>query len=197
MKHQISFRWVVLSFSFVLMLNACKKNANEEAPSSDYFLKASIKGQNYERNEDVTFNSFQYTNQDGCITGKSYTMSNINQINVSLFSFDLNIFHFENTSSFNGSSTGSYNVYDYLGTPCNLGLVVDLEDESFSSFSQRQCKLQTGSLVNNITKISKVSETSTDMKYNIEGNFSCNFKNFSNVIIPVTGSYRTWILVEK
>lgn len=197
MKSQFNFRWITLFFSSIVLLSACKKNGNDETASSDYFLKVSIKGQNYEKNEDISFNIFQVTSQTGCVAGKPYSMSNINQIDVSAYFFDLFIFHFENAASFTGSKTGSYNIYDYNGTPCNLGLVVALDDESFPSFSQKECTLQTGSLVNNITKLTKVSETSTDIKYNIEGNFSCNFKNFSNVLIPVTGSYRTWIQVDK
>ncbi len=186
---------IFLIISSVYLLFGCQQN-NPQPNTSSYFLNATINGNSYSRNE---VNGFQYTNQQGCVNGKTYEMANVSQIDVASYFLDLNIHHYQNYSDFLVSVPGSHTLYNdpfNTSSTCNLDLIINLDDKQFSGTSQI-CTLQTNSLTNNITSIVKVSETSTDVKYDIEGNFSCNFKNTNNVSIPVNGNYKTWINVLK
>jgi hypothetical protein len=74
---------------------------------------------------------------------------------------------------------------------CNFDISVGLQQNN------KECTLQNTSKVNNITSVSKASETSSYILYKVSGNFSCNFKNSSNVIIPVSGTYTTYVQAFK
>jgi len=193
-------RKVFLTFAVVFLLiifNSCKKSDTTSSRSQNYFLTATINGQPYTVNE-VT--GFDFSDRSGCITNKRYQTSVISQIDVAAYFLDVYIHHYQNYADFNGTSSGPYSIFeDIIGSvdnACNMDLAIALDDNAFS-FPGSSCALQTNSLVNNITNVTRVSETSTDVKYDVEGNFSCNFKNNNNVVIPVTGSYKTYFEVLK
>lgn len=190
-------KYLFLLSILMVSLVSCKKDEIAR-PASGYFLKANIGGQDYQVTDQQMFNTFQYTDEDGCISTKRYTYANISQIETTNFFFDLYIKHYEKEVDFMGSQTGRKDVHsdlDDVGTICNLDLTVLYQNKAdlqwYLPTNQRPINV-------NVTKITKTAETSTYVKYDIEGDFDFQLLlgNTTNYI-PVTGTYRTWIEVLK
>lgn len=177
-------------------LASCTKDAARQP--SGYYLDLTVDGQQYSVTDQMMFNGFQYEDQEGCLPTKPYMLSNITQVDHSRLFFDLNLITYENDVDFNGSTTGqkSINFDEDSEELCNLGLYMDLEFSSepwvFYYISN------THPHQSNITRITRVSETSLYVKYDIEGNFSGQMQaDGSSRIVPVSGEYRTFIEVLK
>jgi hypothetical protein len=189
MKQLLHINILVLA---AIMLNSCIKLNTDRPSSGNYFLEISINGQSLGRVDEVY--GFFLRNQDGCVSGKSYSTSNISQIDKPAYFIDVFIHHLENDSDFRGTATGGRTIHGYDGifatNMCNMDLVVALEDKAFST-GNSDCELLSTGITNNITSINQVSQTVNGTKYDVEGNFTCRFRNPSNTILNVSGNYRT------
>ncbi len=181
-------RYLLTSLIFCFGLAACSKSSNNNS-NYQYYLNAYIQNVKYTTNSVSTFG---LPNQQGCVAGKSYSLTNIGQINVDAYYLDCYIKHYANNVDFAPTKPGSHRIYDgglLLTTAnCNFDLVIGLVDNSIPSLFNNTV-LQPTNIVNNITKIAAKDSTATYVSYVITGNFSCNFKNTNNTIIPVVGTY--------
>jgi hypothetical protein len=167
---------------------ACSK-PDDATTNYDYFLNAYINNVKFTTN---TVAAFVQPNQLGCVANKTYTLTNVGQINVDSFFLDVYLKHYSKYADFSAIKPGAHKIYDggqlLSATPCNCDLVIGLVDNSIPSIYNNTI-LQSTNIVNNITAITKKDSTTAAYTYLITGNFSCNFKNTNNVSIPVVGSY--------
>lgn len=173
---------------FSVALAACGKTSDNNV-SSPYFLNAYIQNVKYSTS---SVSTFVLPNQQGCVSNKSYNITNIGQINVDAYYLDCYIKHYTNNLDFAPIKPGAHRIFDgglLLSTGgCNADLVIGLIDNSIPSLFSNTV-LAPANVVNNITSITKKDSTATYVTYIVKGNFSCNFKNTNNVVIPVVGSY--------
>jgi hypothetical protein len=188
-------RSLLTSLIFCLILFGCGKS--KDTGNYQYYLNAYIKNIKYSTN---SVSTFELTNQQGCIANKSFNLTNIGQINVDDYYLDCYIKHFSNNVDFASTKPGSHKIFDggtLLNTSnCNCDLVIGLIDNSIPNLFSNTLLQQTN-IVNNVTSIVKKDSTVATMTYVVTGNFSCNFKNTNNVIIPVVGNYVMPLKVAK
>ncbi len=181
-------RYLVYGLMFSVALAACGKTSDNNV-SSPYFLNAYIQNVKYSTS---SVSTFVLPNQQGCVSNKSYNITNIGQINVDAYYLDCYIKHYTNNLDFAPIKPGAHRIFDgglLLSTGgCNCDLVIGLIDNSIPSLFSNTV-LAPANVVNNITSITKKDSTATYVTYIVKGNFSCNFKNTNNVVIPVVGSY--------
>lgn len=181
-------RYLVYGLMFSVALAACGKTSDNNV-SSPYFLNAYIQNVKYSTS---SVSTFVLPNQQGCVSNKSYNITNIGQINVDAYYLDCYIKHYTNNLDFAPIKPGAHRIFDgglLLSTGgCNGDLVIGLIDNSIPSLFSNTV-LAPANVVNNITSITKKDSTATYVTYIVKGNFSCNFKNTNNVVIPVVGSY--------
>lgn len=179
-----------------MLLNACSK-PDAASFNYNYFLETYINNVKYTTN---SVSTFVQPNQMGCVANKTYTLTNIGQINVDSYFLDVYIKHYSKNSDFATLKLGTHKIYDggqlLSATNCNCDLVIGLVDNSIPSIYNNTI-LQSTNIVNNITSIVKKDSTVATLTYSVSGNFSCNFKNTNNVIIPVVGNYTIPIKVAK
>jgi len=186
---------VILFISLVLFslsnISCSKSSSSSSSSSSNYQMDATINGSKYSWQ---SIGTFSFDNNPGCVTNKSYILTNAGQITSAQYNLDVLVKTYRNASDFT-TSVGAHSLYPsymlYTSSTCNFDISVDLTQNGSS------CTLQSTSLVNNITSISKANETSSYILYTVSGNYSCSFKNSSNVIIPVTGNYTTQVQAFK
>jgi hypothetical protein len=181
-------RYLVYGLIFSVVSVACGKTSDNNV-SSPYFLNAYIQNVKYSTS---SVSTFVLPNQQGCVSNKSYNITNIGQINVDAYYLDCYIKHYSNNLDFAPIKPGAHRIFDgglLLSTSgCNGDLVIGLIDNSIPSLFSNTV-LAPANVVNNITSITKRDSTATYVTYIVKGNFSCNFKNTNNVVIPVVGSY--------
>ena len=181
-------KYVLGSLLFCFALAACSKSTDTNG-SYPYYLNAFIQNVKYSTSSVSTFG---LSNQQGCVANKSYALTNIGQINVDAFFLDCYFKHYTNNTDFTTTKPGAHKIFDggvlLTTSDCNCDLVIGLVDNSIPSLFNNTL-LQSTNIVNNVTSISRKDTTATYITYIISGNFSCNFKNTNNVIIPVVGNY--------
>ncbi len=177
---------MMILFSFGLA--ACSKSSNKQT-DYPYFLNVYIQNVKYSTNSVATFG---VANQQGCVANKLYNLTSIGQINVDAYYLDCYIKHYSNNVDFSSTKPGSHKIFDggtlLATTNCNCDLVIGLVDNSIPNLFNNTI-LQSANIVNNVTAISKKDSTANFFTYEVTGNFSCNFKNTNNAIIPVVGNY--------
>lgn len=187
---------LILVFSFAIIVLSCSK-PDEATKTYDYYLNVYINNVKYSTNNVA---NFVQPNQTGCVANKPYSLTNVGQINVDSFFLDVYIKHYSRNSDFSSVKPGNHKIYDggqlLSGTNCNCDLAIGLVDNSIPSIYNNTI-LQTTNIVNNITSIKKKDSTDLTMTYIINGNFSCNFKNTRNAIIPVVGNFSVPIKVAR
>ena len=183
---------VIIGLSFFAI--ACKKSSSNST-SLSVKLNAVINGTKYS-SENTSIAIFQ-DHQLGCLNSKEYVVTDAGYIKNAQYDLDVYIKTNRLASDFT-TKTGAYNLVPYIdGTnSCNLDISVNLS-QSING-SPYYCTLQYTGKESNITSITKVQETSSDVLYNITGNFNCNFKSENNnAIIPVSGSFTTHVRAYK
>lgn len=174
---------------------ACGKD--EDTTNYEYFLNTFINGVKYSTN---SVSSFVLSNQSGCLSTKTYNVTNVGQVNVDSFFLDCYFKHFNKNIDIATMKVGTFRIYDggqlLSSTGCNGDLVIGLVDNSIPSIFNNTI-LQTTNIVHTITNITKKDSTANSITYVIAGNFSCNFKNTNNRIIPVVGSYKMPVKAAK
>lgn len=181
-------RYLLASLLFCFGLAACSKSSDNNT-NYQYYLNVYIQNVKYTTS---SVSTFVLPNQQGCVAGKNYNLTNVGQINVDAYYLDCYIKHYTNNADFAPLKPGPHKIYDgglLLATSdCNFDLVIGLVDNSIPSLFNNTV-LQPTNIVNNITHITKKDSTASYISYVITGNFSCNFKNTNNTIIPVVGTY--------
>jgi len=175
---------------------ACGKD-DETLTNYDYYLNTYINNVKYTTN---SVSTLVLANQTGCLTTKSYSVTNVGQINVDSFFLDCYIKHHNKNIDIATMKAGAYKIYDggqlLSSSGCNGDLIIGLVDNSIPSIFNNTI-LQSTNIVHNITNITKKDSTATNITYVITGNFSCNFKNTNNRIIPVVGTYKLPLKAAK
>ncbi len=176
----------ILIFCFALA--ACSKSNNNNA-SSPYFLKVFINNVQYSTSSVSTFG---LSNQQGCVANKVYDLTNVGQINVDAFYLDCYFKHYTNNVDFASTKIGAHKIFDggslLTTSDCNCDLVIGLVDNSIPNLYSNTV-LQSTNIAHNVTSIVKKDSAATYYTYVVSGNFSCNFQNTNNTVIPVTGTY--------
>lgn len=174
---------------------ACGKD--EDTTNYEYYLNTFINGVKYSTN---SVSSIVLSNQSGCLSTKTYNVTNVGQVNVDSFFLDCYFKHFNKNIDIATMKVGSYRIYDggqlLSSTGCNGDLVIGLVDNSIPSIFNNTI-LQSTNIVHTITNITKKDSTVNSITYVITGNFSCNFKNTNNRIMPVVGSYKMPVKAAK
>jgi len=187
---------ICMLFMFSFALSACSK-PDVLDNNYGYFLDAYINNVKYTTSSVATF---VQQNQPGCITTKTYTITNVGQINVDSYFLDVYLKHYAKNADFTTIKPGAHKIYDggqlLSASTCNCDLIIGLVDNSIPNIYNNTL-LQSTNIVSNITTITKKDSTAATYTYLISGNFSCNFKNTNNVNIPVVGNYTIPIKVAK
>ena len=193
---------IICAFTFMIGITSCKKNSTENiATPAGYFLKVTVNGQVL--NSTSPIGAFGLDDQIGCDNTYTFSNQNIGQIENSSYFIQIDIRHRQTRSQFANSTTGVFSITTEdntatqpfpLGIPCNLDLVVYIEDKSLTN---KRTTLLPNSRVNNVTTISIASESTTEVKYDVSANFTCSFKNSANANITLSGTYKTFISVFK
>ena len=181
-------KYLLASLIFCFGLAACSKSSNNNT-SYPYYLNVYIQSVKYSTS---SVSAFGIQNQQGCVANKIYSVTNIGQINVDAYYLDCYIKHYANNVDFAPTKPSAHKIFDggllLTTSDCNCDLVIGLVDNSIPSLFSNTV-LQSTNIVNNITSITKSDSTATYITYLVAGNFSCNFKNTNNTIIPVVGNY--------
>ncbi len=189
-------RYLVICFIVCFGLAACSKSSTKNA-AYPYFLDVYIQNVKYSTSSVSTFG---LSSQQGCIANKSYYITSVGQINVDAFYLDCYLKHYSNNVDLAPVKPGAHKIFDggtLLGTTnCNYDLIIGLVDNSIPNLFNNTI-LQSTNIVNNVTAIAKKDSAANSYTYAITGNFSCNFKNTNNTIIPVVGNYVIPIKVAK
>lgn len=177
-------------------LAACSKSS-ERNTTYPYYFDVYIQNIKYSTSSVSTFG---LPNQQGCVSNKSYNLTSVGQINVDAYYLDCYIKHYANNVDFGTTKPGVHKIFDggsLLGTTsCNSDLIIGLVDNSIPNLFSNTL-LQATNVVHNVTAISKKDSTAASYTYIVTGNFSCNFKNTNNAIIPVVGKYVVPVKVAK
>jgi len=186
-----AFLLTSIIFFSSLFISCSKSDSSTSTSNSQYHLDATINGSKFSWQ---SIGTFSFDMNDGCVANKKYILTNAGQITSAQYNLDVMVKTYRTATDF-VASTGAHSVRSsdalYSSSTCNFDISVDLDQNGSS------CTLQTTSLVNNITSISKASENSTYVRYAVSGSFSCNFKNSSNVLIPVSGIFTTQVTAFK
>ena len=181
-------RYLFSVLIFCLGFIACGKDntTNSDYP---YYLNTYIQNVKFSTSSVA---SFLLANQQGCVANKSYNLTNVGQINVDAYYLDCYMKHYSNNADFAATKPGAHKIFDggslLTTADCNCDLVIGLVDNSIPNLYNNTV-LQSTNIVHNVTAITKKDSTVNSMTYIVTGNFSCNFKNTNNVIIPVVGNY--------
>ncbi len=181
----------------ILVLVSCKKSTTPTPTTPKEFLEVTIDGQKLRQDKDFGINVGTQVGQAQLCDGKTGVGAFHTTVANSRFDLSASLVHFRNQTDFVNSKSGDFQLTDdwiysnMMGTKiCNLALELKLQDNSGVS-----------SVVSNkkhtVTSITKHFEDNTKVQYIIEGTFSGNYKNTSNVTYPLSGSYRVLIEVVK
>jgi hypothetical protein len=189
-----SLKYFFASFILLFFLNiACKKTS---VLSLDDYLNITVNGVDYNR---VTDSGYLFTNQNGCVSNKPYVLEKVGQVSTSTFFFHLYINYYQNNSDFMNAVPGDYSVTPAFipnNAPCNLG--IELSCDSVPHTTSSAWVLQnSGNNTYSVKSISAMGETSTSKMYQVIGEFSVNFKDSTNKLIPVSGKFQKTLSVLK
>lgn len=184
-----------LGFTLLSLFISCSKSEKATTTNTESidFLEIVISGKTYKK--DIYSGGTGFANQQGCIAGKPHFLGLLSQLETSSFFFASNISYLENEVDFIKFSAGKYSVQDrsISSSICNLNLDIALEDKSLTN---KKTTLVSGG-INTIISIKKGKITTTSVLYQIQGNFTCSFKNNLGATIPITGKYQITVPVYK
>lgn len=193
MKNTIS---IITLGIFLFTIVSCKKDSDSPTTTTQKgFLEVSIDGQKYTKEKD--FGIITQMGQSQLCDGKTGVGTYHIYIGSSRFNLTTTLVHFRNQSDFASSKSGNFQLTDdwiysnMSGTKiCNLALEVKLEDNS-------EISKIVSNPIHTVKSINKHSEDNSKVQYIVEGTFSGNYRNKSNVTYPVSGSYRVLVQVLK
>lgn len=147
------------------------------------------------------FNEGEFTfsrNAESCNSSSILIMQSVGQINKPNYFIDIYLVHNENKQQFQGydiNITSIKNNFDLFNV-CynNFDLVADFEDKLANNYLD----LNTSSAnFNKIESVSVYKENVDEIIYAVKGNFEVTLKKPDNTLIPIKGSYKTFIYVLK
>ena len=188
------YKILVLFFVLSLATLSCKKDTNSDSNSDSGtdFTEITLNGQTY-REEHPAMKLIGWDNQVGC-QSLPYSKYIMEQFESSTFDFDVNIKHYRNNRDFSQSQTGTYGIVsDYVNgsLSCNLDLTVTFSDK-IVGYDTLQSSAR-----NKVASITEYSSTSTNIFYTVQGEFSCSFRTNTNVLVPITGTYKHTVKTLK
>ncbi len=175
------------------MVFSCKKTG---LTSLDDYLNITINGIEYKR---VTDTGYLFMNQKGCVSNKPYILEKVGQVSTTTFFFHVYINYFQNNSDFVNSVPGDYSVTPAFianNAPCNLGIELSCDSVPYTPTSSWVLQ-NPGNKTYSVKSISPMGETSTSKLYQVIGEFTVDFKDSTNKLIPVTGKFQKTISVVK
>lgn len=177
----------------IFLLTSCNKDdqSPQQEVSKDY-LEILVNGKTYDN--DVFTQGTGFVNAGGCVSNKPHFLAFLSDIETSSFRFSSYVSHFENETDFAKTVPGAFSIQTGMNSICNLNLSLSYEDKLLTN----KVTTLTGTRVNQVTSIKKKgSPNNRTVEYQIQGNFSCSFRNHSGVIIPITGKYQYTVQVYK
>jgi hypothetical protein len=189
---------LLYSISFVLLftIGSCKKEDTKTTNSDQKeFLEITIDGQKLRDDKDFGSNVGSIAGQSQLCNGKSGTGQFHTSVKNSRFNVSVYMVHNKNLTDFSLSVPGDFQLTDdwtnlFRPQVCNLTLEVKIEDDSeLSSLISGQ--------KHTISSITKIKDVGNDTQHLVDGTFSGNYKNKSNVTYPVSGSYSVLVEVTK
>jgi hypothetical protein len=172
---------------------SCKKTS---VLSLDDYLNISINGADYNR---VTDTGYLFTNQKGCVSNKMYVLEKVGQVSTTTFFFHLYINYYQNNSDFMNALPGDYSVtpaFIVNNAPCNLGIEVACDSVPYTTTSSWVLQ-NPANKTYSVKSISPIGETSNSKLYQVIGEFSIEFKDSTNKLIPVSGKFQKTVSVLK
>jgi hypothetical protein len=189
MKIYTRFLSLAAFFCFIVVGLSCGKD-DETTENYEYYLNTFINNIKYTTS---SVSTLVLGNQTGCLNSRTYSVTNVGQINVDSFFLDCYIKHFNKNSDITSIKVGTYRIFDggqlLSSAGCNGDLIIGLVDNSIPSIFNNTI-LQSAGITHTITNITRKDSTPATITYVITGNFKCNFKNTNNRIIPIVGTYR-------
>jgi hypothetical protein len=182
----------------ILTIESCKKEETKTTNSNQKeFLEITIDGQKLRDDKDFGLTVGTILGQSQLCDGKSGVGQFHTTVKNSRFDVSVYIVHHRSSSDFSNSKPGDFQLTDdwvssnTLGTKiCNLALEVKIDDDSKPSSIISGQK-------HTVSSITKIKDVGDKTQYLVEGTFSGNYKNKSNVTYPVSGSYSVLIEVLK
>ncbi len=188
----------LLFLLLIILITSCKKDENTSSvPSHNEYLEVTIDGQKLRQDKPIGINVGTQVGQSQLCDGNPGVGAFHTTVENSKFELSASLVHFRNQSDFVNSKTGDYQLTDdwiysnMLGTKiCNLALEIQLRDNSNKSSVVSNSK-------HSVTSITKHFEDNSNVQYLVEGTFSGNYRNSSNLTYPVSGNYQVLIETVK
>lgn len=188
----------ILTFLSVLVLaTSCSSSDDSSTLASNKgYCDVTLHGEtiHHEYDEGYSFS----LGISSCTDNSEVRIQNVEQFEKSNYFLDVYFVHDETQQIFQGYDVNNSVLKPYLDIfNCynNFDFIVEYTDSTnndttlpFSSTSNN---------FNHITDISVYSENQTEIIYAVRGNFEVTFKKPDNTLIPVVGSYKTFIYVLK
>ena len=189
MKKQILLLVTIVLF---FGLYSCSKDDSDLSSGKNY-LEISVDGKKY----DADNGGIMGYSWETCDEKPGY-INMVGAIETSEFYFEFGVTHYENLSDFESQIKGEYGVKKLSiiysgGNLCKFDAAVWFDDKIQSDHDIRLAK----NGKNTITNIKRLDETSSNVNYEIQGNFSCTFVNNNGEGIEVTGKYSLVTYVLK
>lgn len=189
----------IFAITLLFAIFSCTSNddTNENIANNIGYSDVTLLGETI-HNE---FNEGEFTfsrNAESCNSSSILIMQSVGQINKPDYFIDIYLVHNENKQQFQGydiNITSIKNNFDLFNV-CynNFDLVADFEDKLANNYLE----LNTSSAnFNKIESVSVYKENVNEIIYAVKGNFEITFKKSDNQLIPVKGSYKTFIYVLK
>lgn len=187
----------VITLLFAIFSCTSNDDTNENIANNIGYSDVTLVGETI-HNE---FNEGEFTfsrNAESCNSNSILIMQSVGQINKPNYFIDIYLVHNENKQQFQGydiNITSIKNNFDLFNV-CynNFDLVADFEDKLANNYLD----LNTSSAnFNKIESVSVYKENVNEIIYAVKGNFEVTFKKSDNQLIPVKGSYKTFIYVLK
>ena len=178
-----------MSFVILLTIGSCKKeDIKTTNPNQKEFFEITIDGQKLRDDKEFGLTVGTNVGLSQLCDGKYGTGQFHTGVENSRFDVGVYIVHTRNLTDFSLSVPGNFQLTDdwtnpFSGTQfCNLTLEVKiLDDSQLSSLISGQ--------KHTISSITKIKDDGNYTQYLVDGTFSGNYINKSNVTYPVSGSY--------
>lgn len=183
----------------ILALLSCSSNdsTNTSIANNVGYCNVTLPGAtiNHEfKEEDITFSFGAKSCKPNLILDKQ----SVGQVEKAFFFLDIYLVHNDNKSQFEGYNINNTSVKtNFAGnSDCfnNFDLITDYEDK----FENNYLNINIPSTnFNKIESVTVYKENTNYIIYAVKGNFEITFKKSDNTLIPVKGSYKTFIYVWK
>lgn len=191
---------LLLSISIITMIVSCSSDekTNDTSVANDIgYFNVTLNGETitYEfREEDFTFATYPESCKPNIELAKQF----VGQAEKLKYFLDIYLVHNDNKSQFQGydiKSTSAKTDFTTISN-CfnNFDLITDYEDKLENKYLYLNAS---STNFNKIESVTVYKENANDITYAVKGNFEVTFKKADNTLIPVKGSYKTFIYLYK